>query len=794
MSEVERTTVHTLNAESNFVPNQNIFIFTSTDRIKTARVRRVDVINIDGTLCLVANTNIEKNEIVLIDDCIVKCNLDIPGMYETFLNLEPNQRKFMETCANSVESFSEPDWSEIDSYLKAIGNESILKDFAKFVSIMRCNGHATNESNMDWALFPIGLRANHSCDPNVTFRCVHDRLVYAALRPIKRGEQIFMSYIEPLYGSTIYRKNLTQKDKSFECQCSRCMTLADPCRTMLCPKCRNEKMDEDPRELPLAKMTEAGTWKCQICDTNFPSHLMPIIIETSLQSVFENLDSNFIKPSVDEWTSTLAYLIETALSVLGPKHWITNGGRYLLSRYYLGVYIGGHAKSHISAGAYSQADAFFEFCEESSEAAVRINAASWSSAIIRLTLLEGNVDNFNKYYTKFTPYLKGLFGLWDHVVNVYESADAYIKSVQPDAVSKEKLHEFGISSRRTQYVKPPASSAPVVRNPEANAYPTNAATNEPTAGAPYGKTSSQQGSVSGGNVMTEQRSVLRNQHALSRNASTKSANVLTQSKQGATQFIEPSNRRQIIEQITREAETQAAHSITLPVKKSNDISSETPRNGKVVQQNRQKHHSISHNELEHHKQHHQYHQQQQLYHQQLQVHHVQQQQVHKKKAQYHYQCCQELLQHEHNTGNRQAPTDKIEAVVTIPHQPRGTKMQTNANDSQKTTHAPQNFYNYAVRISPGENITMHSQHSSALQVKAKSTQQSPRTGPNFSPSNTIRIQGSRGTEIYTYDPSTVRPVNGHSPRVNGATTTRPLMNDQMQVAYLGHLNPKSHRV
>lgn len=76
---------------------------------------------------------------------------------------------------------------------------------------------------------PLGLlfdptlaTANHSCDPNAELECDGRHVQLVALREIKEGEEIFISYIdenEPLE----VRKEMLEERYFFTCGCQRCM-------------------------------------------------------------------------------------------------------------------------------------------------------------------------------------------------------------------------------------------------------------------------------------------------------------------------------------------------------------------------------------------------------------------------------------------------------------------------------------------------------------------------------------------------------------------------------------------
>ncbi|KAF8346579.1 hypothetical protein F5887DRAFT_1073256 [Amanita rubescens] len=66
-------------------------------------------------------------------------------------------------------------------------------------------------------------RVNHSCSPNATCRWILKDIMYElrALRPIKKGEQIFISYV-PLLQSCSDRQEKLQSQYNFACSCPSC--------------------------------------------------------------------------------------------------------------------------------------------------------------------------------------------------------------------------------------------------------------------------------------------------------------------------------------------------------------------------------------------------------------------------------------------------------------------------------------------------------------------------------------------------------------------------------------------
>jgi SET and MYND domain-containing protein len=74
-------------------------------------------------------------------------------------------------------------------------------------------------------LDPVFALANHSCTPNAELQCDGRHIQLRALREIKEGEQIFISYIdESEYLEA--RRQILEERYFFKCDCERCVEEA----------------------------------------------------------------------------------------------------------------------------------------------------------------------------------------------------------------------------------------------------------------------------------------------------------------------------------------------------------------------------------------------------------------------------------------------------------------------------------------------------------------------------------------------------------------------------------------
>ncbi|EJS43529.1 set5p [Saccharomyces arboricola H-6] len=92
-------------------------------------------------------------------------------------------------------------------------------DMDKFLTMIGTfNINQYNEQIYHWHSF-----MNHDCEPNAYIEQAeeHDELKLHARRPIKKGEQICVTYVNPLHGVRLRRREL-RVNWGFLCQCDRC--------------------------------------------------------------------------------------------------------------------------------------------------------------------------------------------------------------------------------------------------------------------------------------------------------------------------------------------------------------------------------------------------------------------------------------------------------------------------------------------------------------------------------------------------------------------------------------------
>lgn len=75
-------------------------------------------------------------------------------------------------------------------------------------------------------MHPYAALINHSCDYNSVVGFDGDELFVKAVRPIKKGEQIFISYVDASSPYRVRQKELSKR-YFFDCQCSKCSKGTD---------------------------------------------------------------------------------------------------------------------------------------------------------------------------------------------------------------------------------------------------------------------------------------------------------------------------------------------------------------------------------------------------------------------------------------------------------------------------------------------------------------------------------------------------------------------------------------
>lgn len=112
----------------------------------------------------------------------------------------------------------EPVWQKAYEYFKEAFPKSTDLDFETFLTYVG----KFNLNQISGQIYPMYSFINHDCEPNVRYE-IDDKLrlkVYAR-KPIKSGEELLTTYVNPLHGVKLRRREL-RVNWGFLCQCDRC--------------------------------------------------------------------------------------------------------------------------------------------------------------------------------------------------------------------------------------------------------------------------------------------------------------------------------------------------------------------------------------------------------------------------------------------------------------------------------------------------------------------------------------------------------------------------------------------
>lgn len=111
--------------------------------------------------------------------------------------------------------------------------EDVKDCFLRIFAISATNSMTLGEHRLKngrrWDLDTVGYRVcafgslfSHSCDPNIDRVTVDNKIVFFVIRPIKAGEQIFMSYGPEFSRQTLLERRLKLFGYGFNCDCNAC--------------------------------------------------------------------------------------------------------------------------------------------------------------------------------------------------------------------------------------------------------------------------------------------------------------------------------------------------------------------------------------------------------------------------------------------------------------------------------------------------------------------------------------------------------------------------------------------
>ncbi|KAK9371158.1 hypothetical protein V1509DRAFT_613777 [Lipomyces kononenkoae] len=123
---------------------------------------------------------------------------------------------------------------------------------------------------------PLVSLVNHSCDPNAVLVFNKNVLLLRAVRPIKEGEEIFISYTDNTMPMPERKKQLRTL-YFFDCHCAACRPpevgsgpKADPRNDFTCPRCGTPFQPYSMRSAPNGVQIYNDISACSSCHYRFP--------------------------------------------------------------------------------------------------------------------------------------------------------------------------------------------------------------------------------------------------------------------------------------------------------------------------------------------------------------------------------------------------------------------------------------------------------------------------------------------------------------------------------------------
>jgi SET and MYND domain-containing protein len=166
--------------------------------------------------------------------------------------LQNGERELAENCCDPLEA-EPPGRSTLP---RVPVTESM---FQVICATMQCNAFGDYDKDDHCtavALYPLASYFNHSCLPNLTRSREGRNAVFYALRDIKAGEPLVISYVDPLDPPDVRRRHLMSSYR-FVCECPRCRGH-EPLRMAFCQQCRG-------RGTLRPKLGSPGEGICNIC-------------------------------------------------------------------------------------------------------------------------------------------------------------------------------------------------------------------------------------------------------------------------------------------------------------------------------------------------------------------------------------------------------------------------------------------------------------------------------------------------------------------------------------------------
>ncbi|KAF7115663.1 hypothetical protein CNMCM5793_002903 [Aspergillus hiratsukae] len=134
----------------------------------------------------------------------------------------------LESHTEDIQAQNWEQWQRISLTAKAVKkysgcamDEETICHYGAKLELNSYNFHSPLADRLGFYLHPYAALVNHSCDYNSVAGSDGDALYIKALRPIQKGEEIFVSYIDATNPYRIRQKELSER-YYFKCRCAKC--------------------------------------------------------------------------------------------------------------------------------------------------------------------------------------------------------------------------------------------------------------------------------------------------------------------------------------------------------------------------------------------------------------------------------------------------------------------------------------------------------------------------------------------------------------------------------------------
>ena len=185
---------------------------------------------------LVATRDIQESELIIAEEPLLKVKLspegDLVGKFCT------DKREFISPALIQVlNELADKDlfkfYSLSDSCSAVLAQDPDLKSgFKTNYGIIKTNSFSMDFNNQTYlTLFPTISRLNHSCQPNCNHYWSGTVFKVRAMKPVKAGEELTISYMSPLQRADFHsresRRKILHEEFGFDCNCDLCHSNQD---------------------------------------------------------------------------------------------------------------------------------------------------------------------------------------------------------------------------------------------------------------------------------------------------------------------------------------------------------------------------------------------------------------------------------------------------------------------------------------------------------------------------------------------------------------------------------------